>query len=459
MGRTGTAILALFVTWISPAMAQERDARILDPGRVAIRAAGEATYITSEFTGSGTVPLHGGFAGALTPVTFAPLSGFATSLGDFFAATEGQAGGGETDPASLTAGDLGVEVGWNARVFPFEVAVGVLPRVELTAGIPVYRAERYTRRFDIGGGNVGLNPDIGGNGALMASISPDYAGVGGSLVLPVSGTPLAVELQHRVQALTGSELTLPEEPLVGNDLSGSFNIDPFPHLITPWRPGDVEVGAQVAILQSFDGIHPVAGSGSQYRLAVSGAIRLPTGKRTEEDVLLYRGPDVGYRALSVGAAGDLFVGDRFWLSAGGSTARFSDSNVLVALVPPNGPLSGDVATEVARRERASETDLWVTPRIRLTREITIGASLRSERWGEDRHTIGQLEIIAPSRARHSLGFSLRYSTLGRVQEGHAIPAIDVALGYLGAYSGGDGLPVTRRAYVQVSYLPRLWGRR
>lgn len=459
MVRTGSSILALLVAVAIPAAAQERDARVLDPGRIGFRVGGEGTYVTSEFTGGGTKPFDGGFGGPLTPVTFAPLGGFATSLGDFLTATEEQSGGGETDPATLTAGDLGVEVGWNARVFPIELGLGILPRIELRVGIPVYRAERYTRRFDVGGGNVGLNPDITGNGALMATISPDYAAVGGSSVLPVAGTPLALELQHRVQALAGSELVLPESPLNGGELSGAFNVARFPGIITPWRPGDLEIGARIAVLQSFDGLHPVAGSGTQYRLSASGALRLPTGERSEEDVLLYRGPDVGFQAVVTGVAADLFAGDRFWVSAGGSIARFSASDVLVAVVPPNGPLSGDVEVEVARRERARELDLWATPRLRLTREISVGASLRSERWGEDRQTTGGQATTTPSRARQSLGFSLRYSTLARIEEGAAIPALDVAIGYLGAFSGGDGLPVTRHAFVQVSYLPRLWGRR
>ncbi len=457
MVRTGSITLALLaVGLILPAGAQERDARVLDPGRLSLRVGGDATYATSDFVSGGTEPFHGGYAGPLTPTTFAPLAGFASNLGGFFAATEGLSGGGPTDPADVIAGTLGVEIGWNARAIPVALGVGVFPRVELTVDMAVYRNERYTRRYDISGGNVGINPDVVGNGELLESISPDFVGLGGSTIMPVAGSPIGLELQHRVRTLTGSELALPEAPLTGGNLATAFGMEPLPSLLTPWRPADLEIGARVAVLQTFGGIHPVA-DGLQYRVAATAALRLPTGERSQEDVLLDRGPDVGFQAVGGGLAADLFVGDRFWISAGAGMNRFGTADVLVAVVPPGGPLAGDVETVVASRERGSEIDLWATPRVRLTREISVGASVRSEHWGEDRYTIDQ-DIVTPGRSRRSLGISLRYSTLARVEEGDALPAIDVALGYSGAFSGSAGLPVTRRAYVQVSYLPRLWGR-
>jgi hypothetical protein len=113
---------------------------------------------------------------------------------------------------------------------------------------------------------------------------------------------------------------------------------------------------------------------------------------------------------------------------------------------------------IARRSPGNELDLWLQPRFRVTREIAIGAAIRTERMGEGSDAIGGLPMSLPARSRTSVGGDFRYTTLPGFAEGRSRFAMETTVGFRGTVRGSAGLPVSHLAYVQISVQRRLWSR-
>jgi len=428
-----------------PVGAQDTDARVLRPGIVGVSVGGEDVRADALFTGGGgTQGLTGPFSAPLSPAAFAPLARLAQGLDAFLGTT----GGAPFDPADLSAGRLEMDVVASTRTIPVRVAVGVAPRLELGIRLPVQRSERLTRRFVLAEGNVGVNPDPVGNASLLAGVPA--GGVGGSPLLPVAGTPLAGRLQARVVAATGGELELPVAGITTAQLA-ALGLGPLPRAVTFWEPGDLELSARFEALRSFDSSAYPAGEGVDYRLTISGSARLPTGTRATTFEGPEWMPEVGRGGFGGGALADLFVNERFWSSGGVSFAGLLGES-------PSAAPGGSPAEGAGALARGSTLQLWVTPRFRLTREISFGATMRAERWnriaGEE--TPAGVESAG---SRDWAGFSLRYTALRALAEGRSRLPFEFTVGGAGAIRGSAGVPAERFAYLRLSLEPAVWGRR
>lgn len=453
------SLLALIIAVGFPAVggAQDRTADVLSPGEIRLSGGGEYIGFSTLFEPGGEVPLGGNIGGPLTPADLPTLESLGMSIEAFLAATDPVAFA--IEPGDLIAGDLSVEFGWNTRVVPGRIGIGVLPRLEIGFGGSVYRNERLTRRVDLVGGTLGLNPDVPGNAALLTAVDPTGAAVGNAMILPVEGTRLGAELQDRVFAVTEDSLSLPESPLSGVELEAAFGLDPFPGAISEWRAGDVEIDARVEVFRTFDpGHYPTRATGLNLRAIVTGALRIGTGQMGSENPRLDWGPQVGFGGTRFGAAADLFSGRYFWVSGGGSYMWLGASTVGIATSTE--PIPGEETIVVqARRDPGNEWDLWLIPRLRLTDELSLGASLQTEHRGEGVDDLAGVTIPIPSRSRNSVGVVFRYTNLPAYDEGRSNLPIEAAVGFNSAVSGSGAAPAGRTAFVTVALLPRLWGER
>jgi hypothetical protein len=417
----------------SPLSAQDRDARILEPGVIRLSVGGQDVRADAILGGGGeTLPHH---SHALTPDSFAPLRPLRDSFEALFAPAGFPPG---VAPGDLFAGQLAFDETANTRSLPLALAIGVFPRIQLSARLPFFRSERMTRRTDVAEANVGMNPDTAANLSLLEGLPG--AQLGRQPLLPIQGTPLGVALQARVGELTGGTLLLPDTPLTAAELI-ALGLAPPERIATLWQPGDLELGVQGQVLRSFAGSYP-PDEGVNYRASAGVSLRLPTGTPVDDLWNVAGWPQVGRFGTGAGATADLFVGPRFWFSGGAEVERHS----------PRSPET----TTVGQTGDAAGIGLWFTPRYRLTREISFGGSARVERSSIQVNTPeGWTDV---SGNREWLGFSLRYTALPAFEAGTSRLPVEFTLGYLAAFRGAAGAPAERLAYVQLSMERRFWGR-
>lgn len=435
--------------------AQDRDAGVLRPGEVRLSAEAEYWHIDSRFGGPENRSIASGLEGDLTPTSFPPLATVEELFSGFLDETAELPDAAPVDPATLSAGSVSVDAVSTTRYLPFRLAVGVLPRVELGARLPVYRMERLFRRFDVFDGNLGLNPDPTANLELLAGLTPSSGALAQSALLPVAGTPLADELQKRVLALTGEELSLPEGPVNGPQLREAVDGLPGSYFLSLWNPGDLRVDARVRLLGTFGSApfpDPEAG-GTHFRLTGFGAARFPTGRRPSPDWGVGPTPPAGFAGGAGGAVADLFLGRTIWVSGGGSVEVLRAADVFAFVPGEEGPFDGTSRIAPGRLSPGSHAEFWLLPRLRLTPTISLGAVLRSERRGEGSLTVDGNETTLATATSHAAGFSVRYTTLP-VATGTGFEA---AAGYTHAFRGSDGADARGVAFLQFSLQRRIFG--
>lgn len=441
--------------WVSAtaAMAQERDAQVLRPGEVRVRAGAEIDRASQVFANGERQALGDEYAGALTPETFPAVAALSSKLQSFLDAT----GGTPPGVAEISGGDFAPAFTSSSRVLPLSLSVGLFSRIEIGAAIPVSRNERLLRRAGLAGGTVGLNPANETNAALLARVGGVGQELGGGLLLPIAGSALGRELQRRVLAATGEQLLLPQEALGIQELLTNFPVEPLPHTVSGWEAGDAELRARFQLLHSFRGQHYPPPSGVHYRVAAYGGIRLPTGRSSGSPLALSIGPEVGFSGFQAGAAADLFHGGRFWgtLAADWESLLASDRT---EWAPPTAGTRAIGGSPVAlTRDPGHRLEIFAIPRVRMTQEISLGGIIRYEFVGAGSVQLGPTTSELSGRTRVSVGFSARYSTVGAFENGRRIMPLEVAAGYLGAVAGTGGSPAAMRAFLQVAVQPRLWG--
>jgi hypothetical protein len=416
---------------------QDADARVVPPGVIQFSIGGEDVRADALFAeGGGTFGGGISLGHALTPENFGLLQETGSAYRALFAQMELPVG---VSPADLFAGNLRFDETANTRSLPLELTVGVLPKVQVSARLSVFRAERATRRIGLDGANVGINPDMAANTALLEDLPGSQ--LGRQPLLPLQGTPLGVALQARVRGLTGDTLLLPGTPLTAAELV-ELGLEPPGRVVTLWQPADLELRIQGEVLRSFGPEAYPPDEGVNYRVSAAGMLRLPTGVPLDDLWSRTAWPLVGRSGIGAGATADLFIGPRFWFSSGAEVERHS----------PRAP----EATQPGRTGDASEIGLWFTPRYRLTPEISFGGSARVERSSFAVSTAeGWTDV---SGSREWLGFSLRYTALPAVNTGASRLPVEFTLGYLAAFRGAAGAPAERLAYLKLSMERRFWGR-
>jgi hypothetical protein len=450
----------LYAGWIlavaaQPVWGQRLDGDVLRPGEFRLTGQAEMWHVDSRFTDDGSSGLAPELEVDLTPTAVAGFDVIQTLLTSFFEETSDVAGAMPADPSALTAGTLSLDPAFSVRYLPIRLAAGILPRLEIGVQLPVYRTERLFRDYTTSGGNVGSNPAAEANGQLLAGRTESAGALGAAPLLPLAGTPLADELQRRVLALTGGELDLPTAPISALDLRPLFNSLPPSGYVSLWHPGDLEIDARFRLLSSFGSApFPEPGAtGSSHRLTAFAAIRLPTGRATLPDYGIGTPPPAGHAGATVGATGDLFLGERVWISGGGTYRKLGAAAVQAFAPGEGGPFAAGSALVTIDRSPGDETELWILPRFRLTPTISFGPMLRSERRSEGTESVEDIDLQIDGGSRHSAGFFLRYSMLPTSPEG----GLDAEIGYTAAFAGSAGLEVPSVSYLRISLNRRIFG--
>jgi hypothetical protein len=448
--------MALFAQLMAgPVIAQAVDASVQSPGVIRLDVAGIFTHAENRFSDAGREPESFWYQRIASDL----LSGFETNVSTeidrFFAGTGGPVDG----PATL--GSLTARFQRSTRVVPFRLAIGLLPRTELTVSLPLERDDVLLQALGVTGATLGRNPDAAGNAALLSRIDPTWEALGGSALLPTAGSALGVALSARVQQLTGSSIALPANPADAQLLAQLLSLTPgaAPPLsgARPWRVGDLEVGARVLVLSSFGAAaYPADGGTVDFRLTAAIAARLPTGREVDPDEPFTQLPTVGHAGFRAGADADLFIGRRFWLTGGAGLLELGDRG-------DEGASTGVVSAVIW--SPASELSLRIAPRYRLAETIAMGGRYEMLRSGVSRSEVrgenGSFTLATPAGTIQRAGVEMRYSTLASIEGVPGILrgplALEAGISFLRTISAPPGIPASGSVILQGSILQRLWG--
>jgi hypothetical protein len=435
--------------------AQAVDASVLAPGVFRLDVAGIFTHAEQRFTDTGREPESQWYQRLAGDLLTELETGVSAEVARFFVGT------GTAVDGSATFGLLSARYQGATGVVPFRLALGLLPRTELTLSVPLERDDVLLQALGVTGGNLGRNPDVAGNAALLSGIDPSWEALGGSALLPTGTSALGIALSARVEALTGSPLALPADPADAQLLAQLLSLTPgaAPPLSgpRPWRLGDLEVGARVLALSSFGpATYPKAERSLDFRLTAGIAARLPTGQEVEPDEPYTRLPTVGHAGLRTGAAADLFIGRRFWLTGGASLLGLQEREESSA--------SPDVVSAVIWSP-ASELSFDIAPRYRLTETIALGGRYEMRRSGAARTEIrgegGSFALLTPAGTVQRAGIEMRFSTLAGVERVPGLLrgplAVEAGISLLRTISAPPGIPASGSVVLQGSILQRMWG--
>ncbi|HEX8693368.1 MAG TPA: hypothetical protein VF746_13160 [Longimicrobium sp.] len=454
---------SLLLALASPALhAQGEDARVLPRGWVELKGTGAFTHYESRFADGGSEPLGAAFqeqlqalAARISEPVVPPLR---SRLAEFFTGTAARVTS-PVLPAEVAVGSAAVRLSADRRDVPLTFSYGLTGRVTLEATVPIHRRQTEVPFLFLSGATVGENPNAGVNAAVLAEVDSAFAALGRSPYLPTAGSEAGIELQRRVRELTGDTLQLPRQGLSFADLLGDTaaarlaGADSFALAAgtrrTPYRLGDVRVGARLQLVNSAPGWpFPDSARGGGVRSTLAVSARLPTGARTPL-TLLEVPPEGGHLGVGVELLNDVFLSSRFWLTAAASfdVAFAADVGRRPFLADTLFP-SDSAPARTLRREPGARITASLTPRYRLTREFGFAAHYAFERRGATTFTAGDAlgEVLlgpvetAEAWTAHRVGLGMSYSTIEAARRGRTPLAIELWVLYRNTVAGSGGAP-------------------
>lgn len=457
------AVLALGAFLPTAAMAQSADAFVLPFGT--LRFGVEASHINydSRYDAAGDeVPFGSEFNVGLTPLQYPVLQPLAGSLTELFETSGGIPDG--ADPDALSLGELDIGARGSRTSTAARISIGIAPRLEIGARLPLGRADRLVYRQRLEGGTLGVNPDPTGNQAILDGIG--WGGLGESVLLPLADSPTGIALQDRVAALTGETLQLPEEPAENEALNTllleQYGFNPLASRLEQWRIGDLELDARALVISTFGNAPtPPEPRGIHLRIAALAGLRLPTGTGSDTVDLFYTPPPERLSSFSAGAAGDLFIGHLFWISGTVRQRWGRESEITRRLAPWDAPLRAEAVDPVAVTISPGDvTELRITPRLRLAEAIAFNVDYGVQRVGDTNFEVdgeGDASVLDLAGGTvQQIGAGIRYTSVPAQRLGRAWLPADVSLQYHRTLTGAPGTMGGGRFVVSASVVPRIW---
>jgi hypothetical protein len=279
-----------------------------------------------------------------------------------------------------------------------------------------------------------LRADLFGLLADPATASP---------ALPLSGSAAGTAIDARITtlqntlanslAVPGFALTpaLPDAPFSDAELDQMLSFQ-FALRLGQSRVtfrGDAEVGATLTLLDTWDRSRRRGG----VRAAVSGLVRLPTGRREQSDRPLDIGTGDGQPDVQLNLVTDIGSGP-FGARLSGTYVRQLPDNITTRVTRPSQPFVGPDRLAVVRWDPGDIISIGVHPFYRLARTLAFQAGL--DRWS---HSTDQYSYASPADALPGIDPNI----LGEESKTHAtVLSAGITYSNPGARApGGRGLPV------------------
>lgn len=472
--RVAALLVSLLTFGGGAAHAQGEDAMVLPRGTVEVGAMGIYTNFDSRFGDGGTVSLGAPFAASF-PLSLLPVPNALTTsaLDTIFKITRAKGQPGYTiSPQDLELGTLNLGLAADRRDAPIRLRVGVTSRLTLGVALPIERRATAVTRAVLEDATLGTNLAGDSLAKLLAKVDPTLADAGRAPLLPLRGTPAAVALQQQYTAITGDTTTLPLPGRAVNLIElntglAAAGLDslPFHNDRAQYAPGDLEVSARYQLLNTLPArIQPLHGPAG-VRLALEAGYRFPTGQGIDVDSSVLRlVTGSGHGGPTAALFGDAFTG-RFWLTAYGRYSVLFKRDVLRLSWDPLRPYLPPSAPVTVSRDPGDLLELALTPRYRLTDEISLGGRYAFVHEGEARYDPGPGQGLAyfgleatPARTSQLLGAGMSYSTLAAFDAGRTRMPFEASLLYETAVTGSGGAPRIGRVTMTGRFFLQAWNR-
>lgn len=471
--RAALALLpaALLALAPAPAAAQGEDAFVLPRGALELTAGGSYGRFEETFGGG---PLGTPFVAPLAPSRFPGLPSV-SALQAFFDAAADSLGGTAyaVSDADRRVGTLTPELAGDLRRAPLRIRYGLFGRVTLGVSIPFERQGTVVRVPRLVGAALGLNPDATENAERFAALDPALESLGRATYLPIATSAAGMEMQRRYIEYTGGAdtLELPTSQLSPAQLdalllTAGIATNPLIGDRTPYRPGDLEVSARIQLLNTTGSrIHPGVG-GRGIRAAVELTGRAPTGKGSDLDSLLWITSESGFAGASAAGMADVFRG-RLWISGYGRYTQLFARDVVRRTFIVDDPFAPLSERFLVRYEPGARLELAVTPRWRLTDEITFAGRYAYARAGETTMDAGDDPVpgaafagidVLGEQSSQIAGLGLSYGSLAAFEAGNASVPFEASLLYERAVAGSGAAPELSRVTLQGRIFYPFFGR-
>jgi hypothetical protein len=208
--------------------------------------------------------------------------------------------------------------------------------------------------------------------------------------------------------------------------------------------GDAEVGASITLIDGWDrGAHR-----GGFRTAVSGLVRLPTGRIAQPGRLLGIGTGEGQTDVQVDLVSDVGsgpLGARFT----GTYVRQLPANILTRVASPSQPFAGPDRLATVRRDPGDIIALGVHPFYRLARTFALTAGVQHWSRGSDQVSFADPAAAIPgvdanvlaedSKANATLlTVGITYSNPGSLRPGGTGLPVDASWSYERVLRAGGG---------------------
>jgi hypothetical protein len=301
-----------------------------------------------------------------------------------------------------------------------------------------------------------------------------------SPALPTTTSAAGTALDARITALqnvlassldvTGFTLTptLPQSPLSETELVQLLSSPGGPFALrlsqsTVTFRGDAEVGAALTLSDQWDRGRHRGG----FRTAISGLVRLPTGRREQSDRPLDIGTGDGQADIQVDLVTDIGAG-ALGARLSGTYVRQLPSNILTRVTRPSQPFVGPDRLALVRRDPGDIFAVGVHPFYRLAR--TLGLQAGVEHWsrGTDRVSYASPASALPgidpnilaeeSKANATvLSVGITYSNPGGLRPGGKGLPVDASWSYERVLlAGGGRVPDSHRVSGRFRLYFGLW---
>jgi hypothetical protein len=234
--------------------------------------------------------------------------------------------------------------------------------------------------------------------------------------VPIAGTDAQLAIEARVAAFKAlytsflgtsnpittngpfasqSRLTLPDAQTILTSTAFGIVADPLTST-THSHVGDIDIGGKFLVYDSFgdSATARLSPQGLNFRTAVAGLIRLPTGQVESANNFVDVGTGRGVTALEGRWFGDLLVGSRFWQTfILRFNKPFSDNQEMRIIDLPNQELAPLYRRQTVERQLGSAFEFETTPRIVINDFFSISGQYLYRHKNQD-HYKGTFNIPA-----------------------------------------------------------------
>ena len=464
------AACALLAFLPAAASAQEAEAWVLPRGLLELSATGAYTGYDTRLDGAGLgAELFAPYQSIADRLLAGRVDPVRAGLADLFASTTDPDPEGGV-PDSVSAGRASVRFAGDVRTVPFTLRYGLTNRLTIFATVPLERSGTVVFGPYLAGGTLGLNPDTVLNRTRLARVNERFGTLGGALLLPTAGSAEGIELQERLRAISPADtLSLPTRALTFADLLGRpalrglLSAEEAAALglnstRRPYHLGDVQVGARFLLIRGPAGWpFPDTIVRRSLRTSVGVRARFPTGAG-DTRVATELPPGGGHFGVGVDVLNDVFLSRRWYVNVAASGDVLLPADVVRQAFGADRPFPADSALRALRRSPGPRVALSVTPRWRLTDEISFNGEYAMVAQARTRYEAPEGVIPGPfdwrtGGALHALGIGGRYSSLQAFARGRArVPfelGLSVSQAVVGTLQAPDAFSVrlTGRVFV------------